>query len=168
MIEKRDERRKLPIIAKLIGIFYVLFALFYLLTGIIISGIILGFTSLMSMSSTPLSPTVVQNGLIAASYLIKDFFPVISILYSGSYVWVVGLLALAFGILVSLVCIGFFKKRNWARLAFMGISLFELIVVGTIYFLREGFLDVAVHWTIHGFIIFYLILSSRVKRAFSN
>lgn len=168
MIKKRDEKRKLPIIAKLIGIFYILFALFYLLTGIIISGMILGFTSMMTVSSAPFSQVVVQSGLVAASYLINDFFPVWSILYSGNYVWIIGLLAFASGILVSLVSIGFFKRMSWARFAIIGISLFEFFVIGTIYFLRGGFFDTAAHWTMHGFIILYLLLSKNVKISFSS
>ncbi len=177
MVKKSEERRKLPLIAKLIGIFYILFALFYLLTGVIISGIVLGFTSIMAVSSTPFSQVVVQSGLVAASYLINDFFPVWSIIYSGGYIWVIGLLAFASGILVSLVCIGFFKRMNWvgffkrmnwARFIIIGISLFEFFVVGTIYFLRGGFLDTAAHWIMHGFIIVYLLLSYRVRRAFSD
>ncbi len=163
---KKEVRAGIPLIAKIIGIFYFLFALFYLLTGIIVSGIILGFTSLMSVSSAPFSATVVQNGLKAASYLISDFFPVWSLLYSGSHVWIIGLLALGSGILVSLVCIGFFKKMNWARFALIGISLFEFFVVGTIYFLKEGFFGVAAHLGVHGFIIIYLTLSKKVRLAF--
>lgn len=168
MAEKRYVKRKLPLIAKLIGIFYILFAVFYVLTGIIISGIILGYTSIMAVSSAPFSEAVVQNGLLAVSYLIDDFFPVLSVFYSGNYVMIIGFLALLSGILVSLVCIGFFKRMNWARTAIIGISLFEFFVVGTIYFLRGGFLSVAAHWAMHGFIILYLLLSRRVIISFAD
>ena len=147
-------RKKIGIGFRVIAVFYFLIAFFYLFFGMLFTGFIFDFGSVMGGGDSYVSDFVIENSFGISGELVAVSAPVFSFLLSGD-VFFVGVVMIFLSFVLFMAGLGMWRGKWFAAVFIMFFSFYEIFVVS--FFLEPKVFVLIPHLITHLVILFYLL-----------